>query len=70
MLAWAAMHRAGLARLKLTPAQFWALTPHDLLVMLGLDQGPAAMTRDRLTTLMDAFPDTDRDSEDKGHDNG
>ncbi len=69
MLAWAAMHRAGLSRLGLTPGQFWNLTPHDLAVMLGLDQGSGTMTRDRLATLMDAFPDTGPEPE-EGQDDG
>lgn len=62
MLAWAAMHRAGLGTLKLTPAQFWSLTPHDLLVMLGLDGAGGLMTRDRLATLMAAFPDDEKET--------
>lgn len=57
MLAWPQMLRLGLGQLRLRPADFWALTPAELLMMLGLGDGPATLTRDGLETLMDQFPD-------------
>ena len=54
---WPALMRAGLGGLGLTPAAFWALTPGELLIMLGDRAGPAPMGRDRLEVLSRAFPD-------------
>ena len=58
-LDWPGLLRAGLTRLRLKPAEFWALTPLELMLMLGLGQGgPAPMARSRLDELVRAFPDT------------
>lgn len=55
---WAGLLRAGLRGLGLRPDQFWALTPAELLMMLGADQpGNAPMARARLEELSRAFPD-------------
>lgn len=55
---WSALMRAGIAGLRLTPEQFWALTPYELRLMLGHTEAPqAAMDRSRLTQLMQDFPD-------------
>lgn len=56
-LDWPGLMRAGLRGLALTPAEFWRLTPVELLVMLGLEAGPAPITRARLEELARAFPD-------------
>lgn len=53
---WPDLLRAGLFQLGLKPAEFWALTPIELSVMLG-QGGPPALGRDRLTDLMDTYPD-------------
>lgn len=56
---WAGLMRAGLCGLRLQPAEFWALTPAELLMMLGQGGGgPAPMGRARLNDLARAFPDT------------
>ena len=57
---WAGLMRAGLRELRLRPGEFWALTPAELLVMLGRDQDPQPMLRDRLEALASAFPDNPR----------
>ncbi|MGV6839073.1 MAG: phage tail assembly chaperone [Planktomarina sp.] len=57
MLAWGDMLRLGLARLHLRPDQFWALTPAELMLMLGLDPSSGALSRDGLSDLMAQFPD-------------
>lgn len=50
--------RAGLHGLRLEPRAFWALTPVELMVMLGREGGgAAALTRDRLDALLRDFPD-------------
>ncbi len=54
---WPALMRAGLVGLRLTPAQFWALTPAELRLMLGQAGGAAPMERAGLEALMEAWPD-------------
>ncbi|MCV2880983.1 rcc01693 family protein [Actibacterium sp. XHP0104] len=60
---WPGLMRAGLLGLRLRPEQFWALTPAELLMMLGHGQGPAPMGRARLDQLARAFPDSCERSE-------
>lgn len=60
---WLGLMRGGLHELRLRPAEFWALTPAELMIMLGRDQGPAPMLRDRLEALARAFPDTEMTGE-------
>lgn len=54
---WPALMRAGIRGLGLHPNQFWALTPAELLVMLGAGAGSAPMGRMRLDELARAYPD-------------
>lgn len=54
---WRGLMRAGLHGLQLPPAQFWALTPAELRVMLGAEQVVPPLTRARLEELAAAFPD-------------
>ena len=54
---WPALMRAGLRGLGLRPAEFWALTPAELELMLGHDTGVAPLARDRLQELLAAYPD-------------
>ncbi|SMX42040.1 rcc01693 family protein [Actibacterium lipolyticum] len=54
---WPGLMRAGLLGLRLRPAEFWALTPAELLLMLGQGSGPAPLSRARLDELARAFPD-------------
>lgn len=66
-LDWPGLMRAGMGRagpgcvgLGLRPAQFWVLTPAELALMLGVDEGAGgrgAMTRARLDELAAQFPD-------------
>lgn len=56
-LDWQALMRAGLRGLGLRPDQFWSLTPAELALMLGIEAGPAAMTRGRLAELAARYPD-------------
>lgn len=55
---WPALMRAGIGRLGLRPRDFWALTPVELRLMLGLEAGPAPLSRQRLEELAARFPDT------------
>ena len=55
---WPALMRAGLGRAGLRPAEFWALTPLELMLMLGLDAAAdASLPRGGLVALMARFPD-------------
>ncbi|MFI0396286.1 rcc01693 family protein [Paracoccus jiaweipingae] len=56
-LDWPGLMRAGMQRLGLAPDVFWALTPAELALMLGIGPGDAGMTRDRLAALAARFPD-------------
>lgn len=60
---WPGLMRAGMLGLKLTPAQFWALTPAELLLMLGLDAARPPMARARLEELAAAYPDKGKSDE-------
>ncbi|MDO6589717.1 hypothetical protein DS901_08020 [Loktanella sp. D2R18] len=62
-LDWRGLMQAGLHGLRLTPAQFWALTPLELQVMLGLTHVSAPMARARLTELEARFPDAQKENE-------
>ena len=56
--------QAGLLQLRLQPAAFWALTPAELQMMLGLTSGAAPMARDQLDALLRDFPDMTKDMND------
>ena len=60
-LDWAGLLRAGLGQLRLTPEQFWRLSPAELRIMLGAEAAAAPMTRSRLDELAAAYPDTSKD---------
>lgn len=62
-LDWPGLMRAGMRGLGLTPAEFWQLTPVELLVMMGIGGADAPMGRARLEELARAYPD----SEEGGH---
>ncbi|WP_099823889.1 rcc01693 family protein [Oceaniglobus indicus] len=55
---WPGLMRAGIRGRGLSPDAFWALTPAELMMMLGRD-GPAPMGRAGLDALAARFPDAD-----------
>lgn len=57
-LDWPALMQAGLHGLRLRPAEFWALTPAELQLMLGRQAVETPMGRAALAALQDAYPDT------------
>lgn len=62
-IEWAALMRAGLRERGLLPRDFWALTPAELMMMLGRDGGGAQpMARARLEELAALWPDADAPS--------
>ena len=54
---WPALMQAGMRGLGMRPAEFWALTPAELELMLGGPGGVAPLARERLDALMRDFPD-------------
>lgn len=54
---WPALMRAGIAGRGLLPDQFWALTPAELALLLGIGGAAPAMTRGALDALMTRYPD-------------
>ena len=56
-LDWGGLMRAGLHELRLSPRDFWAMTPAELQIALGRSAPPAGMDRARLDALLARFPD-------------
>jgi uncharacterized phage protein (TIGR02216 family) len=56
-LDWPGLMRAGLHGLGLRPAEFWALTPVELMLMLGREAPSGGFDRARLQGLMARYPD-------------
>ncbi|MFV0361186.1 phage tail assembly chaperone [Tropicimonas sp.] len=54
---WRGLMSLGVRRLGLKPAEFWQLTPAELLLMLGFDPGQPLLTRARLADLARRYPD-------------
>jgi uncharacterized phage protein (TIGR02216 family) len=52
----------GLGTLRLSPAEFWSMTPRELQAamrgVLGADPGVEAPTRGELAALLIRFPDS------------
>lgn len=57
---WHGLMRVGMRGLGLRPAEFWALTPAELALMLGVERGAGIMTRSRLEEIAARFPDAAR----------
>lgn len=54
---WPALLRLGLGRLRLRPPEFWALTPGELMLMLGEPGRAQPLGRQGFDALMKSFPD-------------
>ena len=54
---WPSLMRLGLHEMRLKPADFWRLTPHELQIMSGRDARLLSMGRDGLNALLQAYPD-------------
>jgi len=59
---WPALMGAGMRGLGLKPAEFWALTPAELCLMLGDATGAAPLDRTQLDVLMQTYPDVNGDT--------
>ena len=63
---WPALMRVAFQGLGLSPADFWALTPSEFLILLGPETGAAPLRRDAFEALLARFPDTkDEDPDDR-----
>ena len=60
------MMRAGMLGLGLKPAEFWALTPAELRLMLGQSGAAAPLNRAGLDALLAAYPDNLKGTDDGG----
>jgi len=56
-LDWPALMKAGMCSLRLTPDQFWRLTPAELALMLGLADAPVPLRRASFEALLAKYPD-------------
>lgn len=65
VFAWEALLKAGLYSLRLKPEEFWALTPVELRLMLGVDEVQGPMTRAGLAALENMYPDKSMDGNDE-----
>lgn len=63
-LDWPGLMRAGIAGLRLRPADFWRLTPAELALMLGDPASVRPMGRAALEDLRKRWPDRPREGSD------
>ena len=63
-VAWHRLMRLGLAQLRLSPDEFWNLTPAELMLMAGGGSGREALSRAGLAALEARFPDLPRSEAD------
>ena len=56
---WLGLMRVGIVGRGLTPAQFWALTPAELMLMSGRGGAAAPLSRAGLDALAALYPDND-----------
>lgn len=59
---WSALMRAAIGARGMAPAQFWSLSPAELMVMLGGGR-QMPMGRDGLADLLRDFPDDPADED-------
>ena len=56
-MKWDRLMAVGLGALRLSPAEFWSMTPRELRAAIGPLPGADAPGRDALDALMMRFPD-------------
>jgi len=56
-ISWSAWLRLGLVTLRLTPEQFWALTPAELMLMAGMGNAGYSLSRGGFAELSALYPD-------------
>ncbi|WP_420863752.1 rcc01693 family protein [Algirhabdus cladophorae] len=57
---WLIWMQVGMRQLNLRPDDFWALTPAELMFLLGQDGAQEPLGRDQLAALSARFPDEKR----------
>ncbi len=62
---WPALMRAGMQGLRMTPGEFWRLTPAELRLMLGQGGEQSPLSRAGLDALLAAYPDENRGENDE-----
>ncbi|RFP87614.1 phage tail assembly chaperone [Rhodobacteraceae bacterium 63075] len=62
---WARLLAVGLTRLGLKPAEFWALSPAELMLMLEPMGGARPLDSTGLDALLSAYPDQQREIPDE-----
>ncbi len=65
-LDWPGLLRAGLGGLRLTPDQFWRLTPAEMAMMMGDPGAVRPLGRAQLDLLRAAWPDQEKEKGDGG----
>ena len=60
-ISWGELMRLGLVELRLSPEGFWALTPAELMMMLGLENASRSLSRGSFAKLAARFPDITED---------
>ena len=60
---WPKLMRAGLRDLGLKPDEFWALSPAELALMLGVGSVAPPLSRAGLAALQAAYPDQNKEQE-------
>lgn len=63
---WPGLMRVGIGGLRLSPADFWRLTPAELALMVGDPVGVRPMDRCGFDRLRQAWPDDGRKHRDDG----
>ena len=59
-MRWATLMAVGMGVLRLSPAEFWSMTPRELRAALGPGPGADAPARAELDALIARFPDGER----------
>lgn len=57
-IAWGDLQRFGIGHMRLSPKDFWALTPRELMILAGISEfGAGHLDKSGLDALMRAYPD-------------
>lgn len=63
MFDWSALLRFGLSHLRLSPSEFWQLTPKELSLMARPRSPQAQLGQRELQTLLEQYPDAQKASD-------